>query len=181
MNRFDRFLGMLTFQWVKLFSFGRIISGGKNYLGCGDLKIAKGGRLVLGAQNIWQKGFEVEVNSGVIVMGQGNFLNRNVKLVCLERIEIGNDCLFADAVHLYDHDHRSDDLARPIKDQGYVTAPIKIGHNVWLGARVTVLKGVTIGDGAIIAAGAVVTKDIPANAIAGGIPAKVLKFRGQRG
>lgn len=54
-------------------------------------------------------------------------------------------------------------------------APVHIGRRVWLGANVTVLPGVSIGDGAIIAAGAVVTKDVPANTIAAGVPAKVVK------
>lgn len=63
----------------------------------------------------------------------------------------------------------------PEKRDGMIFHPIHIGKNVWLGANVTVLPGVTIGDGAIIAAGAVVTKDVPANMIAAGIPAKIIR------
>ena len=54
-------------------------------------------------------------------------------------------------------------------------APIRIGNNVWIGAQATVLPGVTIDDGAIVAAGAVVTRDVPANVIVGGVPAKIIK------
>ncbi len=54
-------------------------------------------------------------------------------------------------------------------------APIVVGKNVWIGANATVLPGVTIGDGSIIAAGAVVTKDVPTNVIVGGVPAKIIK------
>ena len=54
-------------------------------------------------------------------------------------------------------------------------APVKIGNGVWVGAHATILSGVTIGDNAVIAAGAVVTKDVPANAVAGGVPAKIIK------
>lgn len=55
-------------------------------------------------------------------------------------------------------------------------APIHIGRNVWIGANATVLPGVTIGDHAVIAAGAVVTKDVPANTVVGGVPAKVIRM-----
>lgn len=56
-----------------------------------------------------------------------------------------------------------------------VATPVTIGNDVWIGGNVTILPGVTIGDRAVIAAGAVVTKDIPANTVAGGVPAKVIK------
>ena len=55
------------------------------------------------------------------------------------------------------------------------TAPIKIGNHVWIGARATILKGVKIGDGAVVAAGAVVTRDVPPNTLVGGVPAKIIK------
>ena len=54
-------------------------------------------------------------------------------------------------------------------------APVKIGNNVWIGAHATILAGVTVGDNAVVAAGAVVTKDVPANAVVGGVPAKIIK------
>lgn len=55
------------------------------------------------------------------------------------------------------------------------TAPIQIGNHVWIGARAIILKGVTIGDGVVVAAGAVVTKDVPPNTLVGGVPAKIIK------
>jgi acetyltransferase-like isoleucine patch superfamily enzyme len=67
-----------------------------------------------------------------------------------------------------------------IKNRGDLFgAPIVIGKKVWIGAQVTILPGVTIGDNSIIAAGAVVTKDLPANSLAGGVPAKILKTIGE--
>ncbi|PQV63701.1 Hexapeptide repeat of succinyl-transferase [Abditibacterium utsteinense] len=80
-------------------------------------------------------------------------------------------------VSIRDHDHRFDNLEIPIREQGIVSAPVVIGKNVWLGAKVTVLKGVTIGDNAVVGANAVVTKNLPKNAIAVGIPAKVIRLR----
>jgi acetyltransferase-like isoleucine patch superfamily enzyme len=80
-------------------------------------------------------------------------------------------------VSIRDYDHRFADLAVPVRLQGLITAPVVIGNNVWLGSKVSVLRGVRIGDNAIIGAGAVVTHDIPANAIAAGVPARVLRYR----
>jgi acetyltransferase-like isoleucine patch superfamily enzyme len=80
-------------------------------------------------------------------------------------------------VSIRDHDHCFDRLDIPVREQGAVSAPITIGRNVWIGAKVTVTKGISIGDNAIVGANAVVTKDIPANAIAVGIPARVIRTR----
>ncbi len=71
---------------------------------------------------------------------------------------------------MVDHDHDT-------VNGGFVSAPIKIGDNVWIGANSVILKGVTIGNNAIIAAGSIVTKDVPANAIVGGCPAKVIRYK----
>ena len=81
-------------------------------------------------------------------------------------------------VAIRDHDHRFDGpLAVPIREQGHVCAPVTIGDNVWLAGKSTVLKGVTIGDNAVVGANAVVTRDIPANAVAMGVPARVIRYR----
>jgi acetyltransferase-like isoleucine patch superfamily enzyme len=92
-------------------------------------------------------------------------------------IQIGEDSLIAELVSIRDHDHRFDRLDIPVREQGTVSAPVKIGRNVWIGCKATVLKGVTIGDNAIIGANSVVTRDIPANAIAVGAPARVIRYR----
>ena len=78
---------------------------------------------------------------------------------------IGHNAVLATINHMED----------PEKRGGMIFHPIHIGKNVWLGANVTVLPGVTIGDGAIIAAGAVVTKNVPANMVAAGVSAKVIR------
>jgi maltose O-acetyltransferase len=67
----------------------------------------------------------------------------------------------------------------PMRLQPLKSAPVRIGNDVWIGARCIILPGVTIGDGAVLAAGAVVTRAVPANAIMGGVPAKVLKYRAE--
>ncbi|GAC23344.1 galactoside O-acetyltransferase [Paraglaciecola mesophila KMM 241] len=85
--------------------------------------------------------------------------------------------MIADAVSIRDTDHKHDKIGVPMIEQGIVTAPVIIKDNVWIGYGVTILKGVEIGEGSIVAAGSVVTKNIPPYSIAGGIPSKVIKMR----
>lgn len=85
--------------------------------------------------------------------------------------------MIASSVSIRDTDHRFDRLDIPMISQGIVTAPIVIKDNVWIGHGAVITKGVTIESGAIIAANAVVTRDVPANAIMGGVPAKLIKYR----
>ncbi|TOB35760.1 hypothetical protein CGK06_26050 [Vibrio parahaemolyticus] len=74
--------------------------------------------------------------------------------------------------------HKFSDIDKYIKEQGYQNAPIVIGNDVWIGFNSTILPGVSIGDGAVIAAHSVVTKDVPSYTVVGGIPAKEIKKRG---
>lgn len=105
-----------------------------------------------------------------LVLGSG-FFNSNIKIRCHKKIEIGDDVAISHDVTIMDSD------AHEGLWEGYEkTKPIKIGNHVWIGTRVTILKGVTIGDNAIIAAGSVVTKDVPNNTIVAGVPAKVIKI-----
>ena len=98
------------------------------------------------------------------------FINENVQITCGGTIEIGNGCVIGRDVVIRSYDGHT------IQQYGYqISAPIKIGEHVWIGQGATVLKGVTIGDGAIIAANATVTKDVPSHCIVAGCPAKVVK------
>lgn len=93
-----------------------------------------------------------------------------------ERIEIGADCMIAPFVYLVDSDHS---IARdkPMNQQPNITAPIKIGNDVWIATGAKILRGVTVGDGAVIAAGAVVKDNVAPYTIVGGIPARVIGER----
>lgn len=107
-----------------------------------------------------------------IHLGQRVFINSGCKFQDQGGIFIGNDvlvghnCVIATLNHLEDPKRRADMTAKPVK----------ICDKVWIGANVTILKGVTIGEGAILAAGAVITKDVPPRGVVGGIPAKILKY-----
>jgi acetyltransferase-like isoleucine patch superfamily enzyme/coenzyme F420-reducing hydrogenase beta subunit len=100
----------------------------------------------------------------------GGFINEGVEITCASKITIGEGATIARDVVIRDYDGHT------IKEPNYkISNPIRIGKNVWIGNRAMILKGVNIGDGAIIAAGAIVTKDVPVGAIVAGIPAKVIK------
>ena len=93
-------------------------------------------------------------------------------------VTIGNDVMMGPEVVIYTSGHRFDRTDVPMMDQGSdEPKPVTIGNDVWLGRRVMIMPGVTIGDGCVIGAGAVVTKDIPPYTVAAGVPAKVIKKR----
>ena len=94
-------------------------------------------------------------------------------------LKIGNDVIFGPNCTVITENHQFDDLDIPIRLQGSKRQGVVIGDNVWIGAGCTILDGVKVGNGAIIAAGAVVNSDVPENSIYGGIPAKLLKWRKQ--
>ncbi|KNC19163.1 thiamine biosynthesis protein ThiF [Arthrobacter sp. RIT-PI-e] len=106
-----------------------------------------------------------------ITFGQRVFINAGCKLQDQGGISIGNDCLIGHNVVMATLNH---DL-QPSKRADMHPAPIVIGQNVWIGANATILPGITIGDNAVIAAAAVVTKDVPANAVVVGSPARIAR------
>lgn len=106
-----------------------------------------------------------------ITVGKNVFINSGCCFQDQGGIEIGDDVQIGHAVVLATINHG---LA-PEKRHDMYFEPIKIGNRVWIGSNSTILPGITIGDGAVIAAGSVVTKDVPANTIVGGVPARVIK------
>ena len=106
-----------------------------------------------------------------IHFGQNVFVNSGCRFQDQGGIWIGDNALIGHNAVLATLNHDPD----PAKRANLIPSPIRIGKIVWLGANVTVLPGVTIGDGAIIAAGAVVTKDVPENTVAAGVPAKIIR------
>ena len=92
-------------------------------------------------------------------------------------LEIGDDCIIGQYFSCHPENHHYDSTVLPIRLQGVSRKGIKIGRDCWIGAKVTVLDGVEIGDHCVIAAGAVVTKSMPAYSVIGGVPAKVIKER----
>ena len=114
---------------------------------------------------------------GQIIIGNHFFANYNTFIYANgDVIEIGNDCLFGPDVLIINNNH-SMKLGQLIRDQDSLTGAIKIGNDVWIGGKSVILPGVTIGDGAVIAAGSIVNKDVAAYAVVAGVPAKLIKYR----
>lgn len=109
-----------------------------------------------------------------IAIGAGTATSNNISFVAMKRVEIGECCQIGDLVSIFDCDFHEISPATRNRTAGKIS-PVSIGNNVWLGSRVMVLKGVTIGDNSVIAASSVVTKPIPANCIAAGNPARVIR------
>jgi acetyltransferase-like isoleucine patch superfamily enzyme len=130
------------------------------------LEMLRDGRLTIGPQAFFEPGVWLTSESGSISIGGGTFLNLNVMVAAVDRVEIGEHCMLANGCLITDGDHRFDDPDRPVPWQGFTTkGPVVIEDNVWLGANVVVTSGVTIGRRSVIAA----------FSIAAGAPAKVLK------
>lgn len=119
-----------------------------------------------------QRGVRVVVDRGRLTIGHGTNVNGlGTKIVCAQEVTLGQHCTLSWDVQVLDTDFH----ARTVDGvQRSATAPVRIGDHVWIGTRAVVLKGVTIGDGAIVAAGAVVTSDVPPGAVVGGVPARVI-------
>ena len=116
---------------------------------------------------------DIRVFEGAELSLTNTHINTDLQISCQEKITIGEGGIIATRVMIRDNDAHT--LIYEDGSTNELTKPIHIGKHVWIGAGVIILKGVTIGDSAVIAAGAVVTKDIPAHTIAAGIPAKVIK------
>ena len=138
--------------WLVKFMFKQV---GKN------INIEKGARFGFGTD---------------VVIGDNSGIGANASIP--QSIVIGKDVMMAPDCLILASNHKFDDLSRPMNQQG-MTAPetVEIGNDVWIGSRVIIMPGIKIGDGVIIAAGSVATKDLESYGIYGGVPAKLIKSR----
>lgn len=134
------------------------------------------GIVEVGKEGILKTGKHVRISHGCRIfihgelsIGENSYINPNCHLVVTKRLSIGSGCAISWNFQALDSDLHSSSGSKG--DSG----AISIGNNVWIGADVTVLKGVEIGDGSVIAAGSLVNRSIPAGVLAGGVPAKVIK------
>lgn len=120
----------------------------------------------------------VVIGNGSISLGDRSSIGDGCILVSRARIDIGSDVMIAASCFVTDVDHGVD-ATTPIREQELDVRPVRIGNDVWIGCHTVVLRGVSIGDGSVIAANSVVTADIPSRVIAAGVPARILRARGQ--
>ncbi len=125
----------------------------------GTVVISKG-RLICKGKFVTRARAFINIYGGVLEVSDNVVFNQNVSVNCHERIFIGKDSFFGPGVKIFDHNHKVIDGV--IKPREYCCAPIVIGDNVWIGADSIILKGVQIGDGAIIAAGSIISRSVPA-------------------
>jgi acetyltransferase-like isoleucine patch superfamily enzyme len=135
------------------------------------------GRIVLGRWVHLGDGNRLRAHEGTLRIGAKTVLGRENTLNCHLDVEIGARCIVADWVYVGDFDHRFEDLDRPIKDQGIAKSPVRIGPDVWIGVKASVLRGARVGEGCVVAAHAVVRGEVPAYSVVAGVPARVVRSR----
>jgi acetyltransferase-like isoleucine patch superfamily enzyme len=185
--RFMRSHGMLNLKyarlivrlaWLKLRYRRRLVTDGLCFVGPGvQLEIARNARLVLGRWSWVGHGCKIRIHEGEVRIGAKTVLGQECTISAYQRVAVGHECVIADRVMLIDFDHGVVEVERPIRLQGIYKRDVQVGNNCWIGYGACILRGVTIGDNAIIGTSAVVTKSLPDNAVAAGVPARVIRMR----
>jgi acetyltransferase-like isoleucine patch superfamily enzyme len=143
-----------------------------------ELRARRGyGRMVIGKWVHMGDGNAIRCHEGNLRIGDKCVFGKDNTVNCYLDIEFGAAALVADWVYICDFDHVISDVHVPIKDQGIVKSPVRIGPDVWIGAKASVLRGVTIGRGSVLAAHTVVTRDVPPYRVVAGVPGRVVRDR----
>jgi acetyltransferase-like isoleucine patch superfamily enzyme len=166
---YRRFLGMLG-PGALLSHADRLRNPRHIYIGP-NASIAHGARLDVTRYYAGQQ------HDGEIHVGEGTIIEPRAHIAAATKLTIGCHVLFASNVFVTDHDHGYLDPSLPVSHQPLIVAQSRVDDWAWLGENVVVLKGVTIGRGAVIGANSVVTRSIPPFAIAAGAPARVVRMR----
>ncbi|HEX3359580.1 MAG TPA: acyltransferase [Solirubrobacterales bacterium] len=120
---------------------------------------------------------KIRCHEGLVEIGSKTVMGQECTITAYQHIRIGEQCVIADKAMFIDFDHGVVEVERPIRKQGIYKRDVEVGSNVWIGYGACVLRGVRVGDNSVIGTNSVVTKDVPANAVVGGIPARVLRMR----
>lgn len=175
-HRYARLI--LRLGWLKLRFRKRLVTDGLAFVCPGvTFEIGRDARVVLGRWSWIGHGTKVRAHEGEIRIGAKTVLGQECTISCYQHVSIGRECIIADRTMFIDFDHGVVEVERPIRAQGIYKRDVRIGHNVWIGYGACVLRGATVGDNSVVGTSAVVTKDVPANAIVGGVPARVIRMR----
>ena len=143
------------------------------------IQIGERGHVELGRWSWLGHGTKVRCHEGVVSIGAKTVMGQECTISAYQHVSIGRECVIADRVMLIDFDHGMVEVDRPIRQQGIYKRDVRVGNNVWIGYGACILRGVTVGDNAVIGTNAVVTDDVPSNAVVGGVPARVIRMREQ--
>lgn len=172
---FSRKVSRLRCATIPYLVDGVTMAGG-NYIGARvHIRTSRGGSITVDRDAKILEGSILVAGGGAITIGARGHIGFGSVLTAREAITIGPDALIGEYVTIRDQDHVFDDEAAT-NAQGFRTSPVEIGANVWIGAKATILRGVNIGENAVIAAGSVVTSDVPAGTMVAGAPARVVKL-----
>ena len=178
---------MLTFSYARLLARylllklryrRRLQTDGPCFICPGvHLEIGRHARLSIGRWAWIGHGSKIRVHEGEVSIGAKSVLGQDCTISAFQGVSIGRECIIADRVMLIDFDHGVVEVERPIRKQGIYKRDVRVGHNVWIGYGVCVLRGVSVGDNSVLGTSAVITRDVPANAVVAGIPGRVIRMR----
>ena len=178
--RIGRLRDWYRFTWIRFRSNGRITAASLPYIDPPfRLRMSPRATLVLGRNVRFRPGFSADIEGqGVLTIGDDTAFNINCWIGCTTKLDVGHACLIGPFVTMTDGNHSFDAVGTRIWEQGLATRHVVVGDDVWIGAKATIIE--SVGDGAVIGANAVVTKPVPANAVAVGVPARVVRTRGEQ-
>ncbi len=159
------FFALWHLLFVKLLNFRSFFAELPQDISCGTrISVQSGGKIILEKNIHTRRAVTLEVDGGTLSIGKGSFINSGCAAVAKESITIGRNTALGPNTLIYDHDHRID-ASLPFHDSGFVTSPVIIGDNVWIGANCVILRGSIIGNGCVIGAGSVVKGEYPADTV----------------
>jgi acetyltransferase-like isoleucine patch superfamily enzyme len=176
-NRHFALLGA-RWLWLKLRYGKRFQTDGMCFI-CPRVKfeIGSNATLRIGRWSWVGHDSKIRVHEGEVSIGSKTVMGQECTISAYQHVSIGRECIIADRVMLIDFDHGVVEVERPIRLQGIYKRDVRVGSNVWMGYGSCILRGVSVGHNSIVGTNAVVTRDVPENAVVGGVPARVLRMR----
>ena len=142
-----------------------------------QLEIGRGATLRIGRWAWIGHGCKIRVHEGEVEIGAKTVMRQECTISAYQHVSIGRECILADRVMLIDFDHGVTEVERPIRLQGIYKRDVRLGNNVWIGYGACVLRGVSVGENSIVGTNSVLTRDVPENAVVGGVPARLIRMR----